>query len=84
MTAMHMNEEQRFYKPGALNTRVEFQKTEKMMRETLHLAKIARIQEHQKNVVSMIDEKALRDTIYDKKHIQNRIARLEDYEKVLA
>ena len=52
------------------------------MRDTLYLAKIARIQEHQKFVASMINEKDLKKGIEEKKQIQNRVARLDDYEKV--
>jgi hypothetical protein len=48
----------------------------------MHLAKITRMQEHQKRIESLINEQDLKKAIDLKKQIQNKTARREAYEKV--
>ena len=52
------------------------------MRETMHLAKIARMQEYQKHIKSMIDEQDLKRALDLKKTIQDKATRRKAYEKV--
>ncbi len=82
-TGMHMSEEQRFHKTGELNTRVEYQQTDKKMHDTLYLAKITKIQTHQKLMATTINERSLKLAVDDKKQVNNRIERLQAYEEVL-
>ena len=65
-----------------MNTKVGFQKMERQMSETRYLAKISRIQEHHKSTVEAINERNLIKGIEDKRHVQNRFARLQAYEEV--
>ena len=80
---MYLSEQDRFKRVGELNTKASYQKEEKQMNDTRYLAKISRIQGHQKGMVDAVKEISLKKDIEDKKQVQLRSTILQAYEDVL-
>eukprot|EP01022_Parablepharisma_sp_SALTPOND_P014822 TRINITY_DN205_c0_g3_i4.p2 TRINITY_DN205_c0_g3~~TRINITY_DN205_c0_g3_i4.p2 ORF type:complete len:880 (+),score=100.64 TRINITY_DN205_c0_g3_i4:6240-8879(+) len=82
-SGMYLSEQDRFNKAGELNGKVSYLKSEKQMAETRYIAKLSRIQGHQKSAMDAARETSLRKDIEDKKQIQSRFIKLQTYEDVL-